>query len=176
MGKRSRNAAIAVAAVIIVVSMLVAHRTTGPSKAPLKVGVAEAPNVPDDAIVAAIKQTGAKVEHLVARNVGGIVVLRGEGPATDAGRAADAVRSLGFNRVANLIRTMTYDDESLRREAERKLAISRSLDGCVLRVSCANGVINLAGSVHSDLQEDVARSILKHLSGAQDVHVELGRI
>jgi osmotically-inducible protein OsmY len=177
MNKRSRIAAIAAAALMLVaVSMLVAHRTTGPTQKPLKVGVAEAPNVPDDAITAAIKQTGARVEHLVARNVGGIVVLRGDGPAPDAGRAADAVKSLGFTRVANLIRTTTYDDESLRREAERKLAIARSLDGCVLRVSCANGVISLAGTVHSDLQEDVARSILRHVSGAQDVHVELGRI
>ncbi len=177
MNTRSRIAAIAAAALMLVaISMLVAHRATGPRQKPLKVGVAEGPKIPDDAILAAIKRTGARVEHLVARNVGGIVVLRGDGPAPDAGRAADAVKSLGFTRVANLIRTTTYDDESLRRDAERRLAVSRSLDGCVLRVSCANGVINLAGSVHSDLQEDVARSILKHVSGAQDVKVELGRI
>ena len=116
------------------------------------------------------------MEKLVVRNVGGIVILRGEGPATEAERAAEAVRSLGFTRVANLIRPMTYDDDSLRREAERQLGTTRSLDGCMLRVSCAKGVIHLEGSVHSDLQEDVARRILKHVSGGQNVNVELGRI
>ena len=176
MGKRSRIAAVAAAALIIAVSMLVAHRRTGPSKAPLKAGVAEAPQVADDAIAAAIGLAGVHVENLFVRNVGGIVILRGEGPAADSARAADAVRSLGFTRVANLIRSTTYDDESLRRDAERQLATTRSLDGCTLRVSCEKGVIHLAGTVHSDLQEDVARRILRHVSGASDVHVELGRI
>ena len=176
MSKRFRIAAVAAVALIIAVSMLVAHRTTGPSQAPLKAGAAEAPQVADDAIATAIGRTGARVEKLVVRNVGGIVILRGEGPATEAERAADAVRSLGFTRVANLIRPMTYDDDSLRREAERQLGTTRSLDGCMLRVSCAKGVIHLEGSVHSDLQEDVARRILKHVSGGQTVNVELGRI
>jgi osmotically-inducible protein OsmY len=156
--------------------MLVAHRTTAPSPAPLKAGVAEAPKVPDDAIVAAIRQTGARVENLFVRNVGGIVIIRGDGPATEATRAADAVRSLGFTRVANLIRPPAFDDESLRREAERRLGTTRSLDGCTLKVSCANGIIHLQGSVHTDLQEDVARDILKRVSGSQKVNVELGRV
>jgi len=176
MSKRSRIAAVAAAALIIAVSMLVAHRTTGPTQAPLKAGAAEAPQAGDDAIATAIGRTGARVEKLVVRNVGGIVILRGEGPAAEAERAAEAVRSLGYTRVANLIRPMTYDDDSLRREAERKLGTTRSLDGCQLRVSCAKGVIHLEGRVHSDLQEDVARGILRHVSGVQNVSVELGRI
>ncbi len=176
MRKPSRIAAVAVAALIIAVSMLVAHRTAGPKQAPLKAGAAEAPLVGDDAITTAIGRAGAQVDKLVVRNIGGIVILRGEGPAAEAERAAEAVRSLGFTRVANLIRPMTYDDDSLRREAERKLGTARSLDGCQLRVSCAKGVIHLEGTVHSALQEDVARRILRHVSGAQNVNVELGRI
>jgi len=168
---------IALAAGVAATSMFVNHRNDAKAPKPLRADVlATAPKVSDSEIVAAIQKSDAPVNGLVVRNVDGIVILRGEGDAAAAERAVTAVRSLGFTRVANLIRPLAFDDDSLRRDAERQLAQTRSLDGCTLRVSCERGTIHLSGTVQNEFQQDVAKRILKNVNGARDVKVELTKI
>jgi BON domain len=176
MTKRARWSAVAVAltGVIVTGSMFLAHRTSAPAK-PMHAD-SMTPQLSDEAITDALRKANVPVANLVVRNVGGIVLVRGLGLTADGERAAAAIRALGFKRVANLVQPVTFDDESLRREAERQLASTRSLDGCTLRVSCNRGVIRLQGTVHSDLQEDVARQTLKNVKGAHQVQVELDRV
>jgi hypothetical protein len=177
MTKRARwfGVAVALTGVMVTGSMFLAHRTSTPAK-PMRAD-SMTPQLSDEAITDALRRANVPVVNLVVRNVGGIVIVRGLGLTADGERAAAAVRALGFKRVANLVQpAAAFDDESLRREAERQLTSTRSLDGCTLRVSCNRGVILLQGSVHSDLQEDVARHALKNVKGAQQVQVELDRV
>jgi osmotically-inducible protein OsmY len=127
-------------------------------------------------ITEALQQANLPIDRLSVRNVGGIVLVRGNGDAASSARAVEVVKSLGFSRVANLVQpTTAFDDESLRREAERQLASNRSLDGCTLHVSCERGVLSVSGRVQNELQEDVTRSVLRTVRGAQDVKVTLSR-
>jgi osmotically-inducible protein OsmY len=168
---------IALAAGVAATSMFVNHRNDAKAPRAVRADVlATAPKVSDSEILAAIQKADAPVGGLVVRNVDGIVILRGEGDAATAERAVTAVRSLGFTRVANLIRPLSFDDDSLRRDAERQLAQTRSLDGCMLRVSCERGTIHLSGTVQNEFQQDVAKRILKNVNGARDVKVELTKI
>jgi osmotically-inducible protein OsmY len=181
MTKKQRWSAMAIALVAGVVagSMLLVHSSTTPSTTstrPLRAGTAGDALMPEETIANAVRKANVPVTNLVVRNVGGIVILRGEGQAADGQRAVEAVRSLGFTRVANLIQNPTFDDESIRRDAERKLAMTRSLDGCMLRVSCLRGVIRVQGTMQSESQEDVARRVLKNISGAQGVQIELAKV
>jgi osmotically-inducible protein OsmY len=131
------------------------------------------PQLPDAAIADAVRQAGIDVTSLSVRNVGGIVILRGHAEPGAAEKAGAVVKSLGFTRVANLIATNSFDDEGIRRTAERQLANTRGLDGCTLKVSCERGVLRLQGTARSELQVDLARTVLRHVNGAQDVKVEL---
>lgn len=128
----------------------------------------------DAAIIAAVRNANVRIDGFSATNVGGIVVLKGAGDAASAEQAATVVRQLGFARVANLIQTKAtpIDDESIRRDAERQLAATRALDGCTLRVSCANGILRVEGTATNDLQSDVARNVLRGV-GAQQVQIAL---
>ena len=107
--------------------------------------------------------------------VGGIVVIRGRtldrAKAESAGRIA---QSLGYARVANLVQiTEPADDAAIQRRAERELAIHRSLDGCSFRVESQQGVVRIAGRVHSELQKDVAVQLLRNVDGVREVHSSL---
>jgi osmotically-inducible protein OsmY len=177
MTKKHRWSALAtaLAAGVVAVSMLLVHPTTNSVK-PLRAGAGGDALMPEETIANAVRKANVPVTNLVVRNVGGIVILRGEGQAADGQRAVEAVRSLGFTRVANLIQSPTYDDESIRRDAERQLARTRSLDGCLLRVSCLRGVIRVQGTMQSESQGDVARRVLKNISGAHGVQVELEKV
>jgi osmotically-inducible protein OsmY len=171
--KISAAAVVALAAGVAATSMFVNHRNDAKAPRALHADVLGAPKVSDEAILTAIQKADAPVNGLIVRNVDGIVILRGEGDAAAAERAVTAVRGLGFTRVANLIRPLSFDDDSLRRDAERQLAQTRSLDGCLLRVSCDRGTIHLSGTVQNEFQEDVAKRILKSVNGARAVTVEL---
>ena len=132
------------------------------------------PQLSEEQIAREVQSAAGGVTSLEVRNVGDIVVLRGTGDADSAGKAAAAVKRLGFARVANLIfHAKTSDDDNIRRDAERHLAQSRSLDGCLLRVSCENGVLRVTGTVHQETQIDAARAILRGVAGAREVKVEL---
>lgn len=176
--RKNQRVVIAIAAVIAVAgitTMVVRHGGETPSTKQNRAQTVT-PQVPDTAIVRAVQDANIRIDGLSATNVGGIVVLKGTAEPAAAQQAAAVVRQLGFTRVANLIVPRTaVDDESMRREAERRLASTRALDGCTLRVSCAKGVLRVEGTSSSDLQADVARNVLRRL-GAQEVQVALTKL
>jgi osmotically-inducible protein OsmY len=161
----------AVAAVIAASTMVIAHRDATTVK-PMHAGIGS-PDIADDGIAHAIHNANVRIENLSVHNVGGIVILRGAAESEAADRAVTAVKSLGFSRVANLIQPTVYDDENIRREAERQLAQVRALDGCVLKVNVTHGVVSVIGTVQSELQADAARQVLKRVNGVQDIKLEL---
>lgn len=139
--------------------------------------VLDAPAISDNDITQALQRANVSVQGLMAHNVGGIVVLRGTADAPTAERATAVVKSLGITRVANLIQTPApFDDENIRREAERQLAGTRALDGCTLKVSCNQGILRVSGTIQNDLQEDAAKSVLRSVHGAHEVQVQLSRL
>jgi len=168
-------AGVALAAGVVSFSMYTAHKTSSTVK-PVRAELLGAPQIADESIAEAVRKANVPVSNLMVRNVGGIVILRGEGLPSDGERAVAAVHNLGFARVANLIQPATYDDESIRRQAERQLAMTRSLDGCLLKVSCARGIIRVEGTVQNESQQDVARRLLKTISGVQGVQIDLAKI
>ena len=117
------------------------------------------------------------ITHLEVRVVGGILVLRGNTSDPSAPEAANRLASsLGYGRVANLIRVVDPpDDAVLQRIAERQLGETRSLDGCTLRVAASHGVLRVDGTVHYELQKDVATEILRNIDGVRAVEADLRR-
>jgi osmotically-inducible protein OsmY len=116
------------------------------------------------------------VNGLRAVEVGGIVVLRGQTEnARTAASAAELARSLGYTRVANLIRvTLPPDDEKIERTAERQLA-TRTLDGCQFQLDSNHGVLQVSGKVMYELQKDVVVSLLRNIDGVREVRSSLER-
>ena len=131
----------------------------------------QAAMVSDTVIQRAMEQSKLPVSGLVVRTVGDIVVLRGDAPDTaTADSAGRLVRALGVGRVANMIRVpQAPDDEAIRRDAELRLTKVRSLDGCLLRVSCKAGVLRVSGQVHTELQQDAVAAILRSVDGTQRI-------
>jgi hypothetical protein len=124
----------------------------------------------------AIREARLDISNLAVRNVGGIVILRGESDRDTALRAEKAVHDAGYPRVANLIRQQAaVDDEAIRREAERQLAQARSLDGCRFAVTCERGVLKVNATIQSDLQEDATRLVLKQVQGVRNVQATFAR-
>jgi osmotically-inducible protein OsmY len=120
---------------------------------------------------------GVVAQGLRVTDVGGILVIRGR--AADSSQAAGAgaiARSLGYTRVANLIRVATpADDAKIERMAERELAVHRSLDGCHFSVASEDGIVRLAGKVTHELQKDVAIALVRNVDGVRAVHAHLQR-
>jgi len=116
------------------------------------------------------------IAQFQAVEVGGIVVLRGDASSTtDAERAGQFAASMGFSRVANLIRVIDPpDDAAIERSAERQLA-TRRLDGCQFHIASDRGVVHLTGTVQYELQKDIATSLIRTVDGVREVHVELVR-
>jgi hypothetical protein len=124
----------------------------------------------------AIRDAKLNISNLAVRNVGGIVILRGESDRETAIRAEKAVHDAGFARVANLIQPQaSIDDEAIRRNAERQLAQARSLDGCRFAVTCERGVLKVNATIQSDLQEDATRLVLKQIQGVKNVQATFAR-
>ena len=122
------------------------------------------------------RTAGATVDRLQVFEVGGIVVIRGQ--VTDKAQAEILSRhatSLGYARVANLVRTVENHDAAMTRAAERELSMHRSLDGCRFTVSADKGVIRVAGSVRHELQKDVASQVLRSIDGVKSVEMNLSR-
>jgi hypothetical protein len=67
---------------------------------------------------------------------------------------------------------MSVDEANLR-EAQRELGANPSLSGCVLRVSSENGVLFVTGRVQHELQIEAARSALRGVRSAREVHVDV---
>ncbi|HSP16753.1 MAG TPA: BON domain-containing protein [Thermoanaerobaculia bacterium] len=162
--------AVALASSIVLFAVYVRHASQPAQLARSLAGV----NAPaDSTIERAILSSRLTIENLSVRSAGGIVILRGSGDAEAAQRAVDIVKSFGVSRVANLIRHETIDDEAIRRAAERELAGTAALDGCLLRVECRNGVLSVSGTVQRELQKDAARMALRNIRGAREVKVNL---
>ena len=176
--RKNQKVAIAVAAVVAVAgvtSIFVRHGGSATTARNTRAQVVT-PQIPDAAIVKAVRDANLKIDSLSATNVGGIVVLKGTADAASAQQAAAVVKQLGFTRVANLIVTRaTANDDTIVREAERQLTLTRALDGCTLHVSCVNGILRVDGTAYNELQVDVARKVLKNV-GAQEVQVALKKL
>ena len=174
MRKWSASVGILLFAAIVAGSMYVRHAKDQRPQRSVRADVA-APPLNDTQIVAALRRANVPLDGLTVHNVDGIVLLGGRADAATAGRAVAALNALGFARVANLVKADSFDDEGLRRAAERQLAQTRSLDGCMLKVSCSGGVIRVSGTIQNELQQDVARNVLRGV-GAHEVQVELKKL
>jgi osmotically-inducible protein OsmY len=115
------------------------------------------------------------IDNLAVYEVGGIVIIRGRTDNADnASRASRVASQLGYTRIANLVQLSSApDDAAIQRAAERELARHRSLDGCKLQVDSRHGVVHVAGTVHSELQEQVALELVKNIDGVRGVQSEL---
>jgi osmotically-inducible protein OsmY len=127
-------------------------------------------------ITPALVQAGAsQIEGFRAVEIGGIVVLRGRAAdQTAASQAATLAQGLGYMRVANLIQiAKPIDDEAIERFAERKLGMTRSLEGCQFQIDSDNGVVKLNGTVQYELQKDVAIELVRGINGVKSVQASL---
>jgi len=117
------------------------------------------------------------IANLAVYEIGGIVLIRGN--ATDRAAAEQIgviATSLGYDRVANLVKIVPPpDDAAIRRAAERELSMHRSLDGCKLRVDSHDGVVHVAGTVAADVQKDEVIALLRNVEGVRDVQADLQR-
>jgi osmotically-inducible protein OsmY len=165
--KQKWTSGVAGIAAALVIALMVSRHATDLQQPHAKV---RADVAADESIVRALQDAKVPVNDLVVKSVGGVVVVRGSG---DKAAVQEVLTKLNVQRVANLVVGYSGDDEAIRRNAERQLTSTRALDGCSLHVSCLNGVVRVTGTVQSDLQADVARSVLRGLEGARQVKVEL---
>jgi osmotically-inducible protein OsmY len=139
-------------------------------------GVTDRVRPTDEAIATAIRNANVGIDRLSVRTAGDIVILRGNADTATAEAAVAVARNLGATRVANLIAPATpFNDDAIRRDAERQLSMNRSLDGAKIRVTCSEGVLRVDGTVQHELQIDVARSIARSVRGTRQVQVGLVR-
>jgi len=127
-------------------------------------------------ITASFIRNGAVIEALSVVQISDIVLIRGKtNDRRKAERASAIATTLGYSRVANLIviRDDANDDAAIVYTGQRRLELERELEGCRFRVVSTLGVIRLTGSVHSDLQSDLAVAILTRIDGVKSVHPEL---
>lgn len=125
---------------------------------------------------AEFRSAGLNVNGLKAVEVGGIVLLRGDTDDPAVASAATAyAQTLGYARVANLIRVLDKpNDEQIERVAERKLA-TRTLDGCSFRVDSNKGVLTVDGTVRYELQKDLALALVRNIDGVREVRSAISK-
>ncbi len=177
-GKQIRTAAIAAAAVIAlgagITTMILRHDAQKSVDAYRSDALGTGPQISDSKIVEALTAQNLGISKLSVRSFNGIVILRGNADAATAARAVSVTRELGVQRVANLITPATaIDDDAIRRDAERTLASSTSLEGTLISISVDNGVVSVSGRVKNEYQREAARSILRSVRGAKEVRVDL---
>lgn len=135
--------------------------------------LAPALQVSDAQIAAAIREQKLAVDGLQIQRAGDIVLVRGTADPATASQVIAAVRALGVTRVANLMTVgVQFNDDTLRREAERQLASEPGLQGTRLRISVENGILSVEGTVARELQKDVARAALRGVK-AREVKIDL---
>lgn len=164
-------AAVSLSLGFVTYSMWARHSATVSNPARLTADVTA--QIDDEAIAKALRDKDLGITGLTVRSAGPIVILRGKGTVASSEQATAIVKSMGVSRVANLISTVVIDDEVVRRDAERQLARTTSLDGCILKVVCEKGVLTVTGTVVHELQKDVARSTLRGVRGAREVKLDL---
>ncbi|HKR62729.1 MAG TPA: BON domain-containing protein [Thermoanaerobaculia bacterium] len=119
---------------------------------------------------------GAAVDRLQVYEIAGIVIIRGR--TADKAQAEDLARiakTLGYERVANLVQIADDDDERITRAAEVELTVHRALDGCKFQVNSSQGVVHVAGQVRHELQKDVALQVLRQIDGVRAVEFNLSK-
>jgi osmotically-inducible protein OsmY len=120
------------------------------------------------------RAAGGAVDRLQVYEVSGVVIIRGR--TADKAQAEDLSRiakTLGYERVANLVQISKDIDDQITRKAEVELTVHRSLDGCKFRVSSTQGVVHVNGTVHHELQKDVALQVLRRIDGVRSVEFDL---
>ena len=133
---------------------------------------------PDSKDVTAMFTSGGIVlDGLRAVDVGGILVLRGRTADPAQSEAASAyARTLGYTRVANLVQiTAPIDDAAIERRIERELGLSRSLQGCKIKIDSQGGVVRISGTVQHELQKDFALEAVRNVDGVKSVRSDLQR-
>ena len=128
-------------------------------------------------VTALFANSGVAVQGLRAVDVGGILVLRGRtADAAQAEAAGVYAKSLGYARVANLVRVdQAVDDAAIERHIERQLALSRGLDGCNIKVNSQAGAVRISGTVQHELQKDYALELVRNVDGVRSVQSDLQR-
>jgi len=128
-------------------------------------------------ITKGLASNGIDATALTVAVVDDIVVIRGTVSDADAiPRITSIAKQSGATRVANLVQAQQRPDDILiKQQAERQLMLSRALQGCRFHVQSAEGVLKVNATVQSDLQEDAARDILRHVRGAQKVEAQFAR-
>ena len=126
-------------------------------------------------LTAAFRSAGVDIADLQVSQISGIVLIRGT--SADRRKAENAgvvARSLGYQRVANLIAlTDRSDDVEIVRFAEGRLGRQRALDGCKFHIDSLNGIVRIGGSVYQEMQKDVAIHLLRTIDGVKEVHSTL---
>ena len=117
------------------------------------------------------------VERLQVFEIGGVVVIRGRAvEKADAEAAGVYAKSLGYNRVANLVQIITPpDDAAITRAVEREIAMHRGLEGCKLSVAADRGVVKIKGVVRHEMQKDMALAVVRNVDGVREVQSALDR-
>ncbi len=126
-------------------------------------------------LTAVFRSSGVDIAGLRVYLISGIVLIRGT--SADRGKVENAgtvARNLGYERVANLIvLTGPANDAGIVRVAEGRLGWRRELDGCKFHIVSLNGIVSLGGTVHEELQKDVAVELLRRIDGVKEVHSTL---
>ncbi|HEY3052702.1 MAG TPA: BON domain-containing protein [Thermoanaerobaculia bacterium] len=126
-------------------------------------------------LTAVFRAGGIEVDKLLVYKVSDIVLIRGRTSnivmAAQAGRFA---KSLGYQRVANLIEIVpALADDAIELHGARELDMARELEGCSFQIQSIAGVIRLRGHIVQELQGDFAIAILLRIDGVSVVHSEL---
>jgi osmotically-inducible protein OsmY len=125
-------------------------------------------------LTAVFRSAGVDIIDLRVYQVSGIVLIRGtSADRAKAENAGTVARTLGYERVANLIVTTPAHDVDIVRFAEVSLGRRRGLDGCRFRIDSLNGIVSVGGSVYRELQRDVAVELLRKIDGVKEVHSTL---
>lgn len=156
---RSKSGALAAAAALVVLLM--------PSVASAS---------PD--VASALASEGINVSRLKVIETEGITIIRGQVSRVEhASRISELVQALGYQRVANLVNVVTLpDDEAIVLNAERELALTRSLEGCRLIIASRDGLVTVRGTVQFELQKDLAVQVIRRISGVRSVTTALDQV
>jgi osmotically-inducible protein OsmY len=122
------------------------------------------------------RPAGAMVDGLQVYQISGVILIRGRAATkAQAEELSRFAESLGYTRVANLVRIIENRDAEITRRAERELTVNRSLDGCRFHVTADQGKVRVAGLVKHELQKDVAAQVLRNIDGIRSVEFDLNR-
>ena len=166
--------ALAIGAGIITMQRHTTANNSAPTRAQsIQGGQAVDDRDPEIAVVRAIQETKVRIADLSVRHVGG-----DRGSARRSRLTSGRSRGRSGQATRLQARGESHPPGHLRRRrhpprGRAPASHVRALDGCMLKVSCERGVLSVSGTVQSELQADAARSVLKTVSGAHEVHVDL---